>query len=50
MCKKSKKINIVVKKVTGSEVTLTYKEERPSNNIFSCFPHHQAEQSVSKFC
>ena len=39
-----KKISIVIKKVTGSEVTLTHKAERLSNYISCCFTHYLAEQ------
>ena len=35
--KNLKKISIVIKKVTGSEFTLTHKAERPSNYVFQLF-------------
>ena len=50
MRKNLKKISIVIKKVTGSEVTLTHKAERPSNYFFSLFTHYQAEHISSNLC
>ena len=39
-----KKISIVIKKVTGSEKTLTHKAKRPSNYFSNSFTLNQAEQ------
>ena len=35
--RKNIKITSLLKNVTGSEVTLTHKAERPSNNFFQLF-------------
>ena len=42
--KKTKQKKHRYEKVTGSEVSLTHKAERPSNYFSSSFTHYQAEQ------
>ena len=48
--RKNLKVSIVIKKVTGSEVTLTHKAERPSNYFFQLFHTLSGEADKENLC